>query len=137
MNSKLFNNLDTNQLDSPASAAASERKGAKRDRMNGGGGNGNRLKSTGSMKARSLMNLHNNEVGRRAVIKKSRVTCKCHGVSGSCSLITCWQQLTSIREIGEYIHKYYYYNFCRGGNAFICAKVTETSRNHRLRSLIE
>lgn len=35
------------------------------------------------------------------MIKKSRITCKCHGVSGSCSLITCWQQLTSIREIGK------------------------------------
>lgn len=34
------------------------------------------------------------------MINKSRITCKCHGVSGSCSLITCWQQLTSIREIG-------------------------------------
>jgi len=37
----------------------------------------------------------------QAVLKKSRVTCKCHGVSGSCSLITCWQQLPSIRELGE------------------------------------
>ncbi|PNF29428.1 Protein Wnt-5b [Cryptotermes secundus] len=51
---------------------------------------------------RSLMNLHNNEAGRRAVIKKSRVTCKCHGVSGSCSLITCWQQLAPFREIEKY-----------------------------------
>lgn len=38
----------------------------------------------------------------QAVIKKSRIICKCHGVSGSCSLITCWQQLTSIREIGKH-----------------------------------
>lgn len=36
----------------------------------------------------------------KAVIKRSKVTCKCHGVSGSCSLITCWQQLASFREIG-------------------------------------
>lgn len=36
------------------------------------------------------------------MINKSRITCKCHGVSGSCSMITCWQQLTSIREIGMY-----------------------------------
>ncbi|XP_023711781.1 protein Wnt-5b isoform X2 [Cryptotermes secundus] len=56
---------------------------------------------------RSLMNLHNNEAGRRAVIKKSRVTCKCHGVSGSCSLITCWQQLAPFREIGDYIKDKY------------------------------
>ncbi|CAB0031021.1 unnamed protein product [Trichogramma brassicae] len=52
---------------------------------------------------RSLVNLHNNEAGRRAVIKRSKVTCKCHGVSGSCSLITCWQQLASFREIGDYL----------------------------------
>ncbi|KAH8272025.1 hypothetical protein KR018_007040, partial [Drosophila ironensis] len=58
-------------------------------------------------KARSLMNLHNNEAGRRAVIKKTRITCKCHGVSGSCSLITCWQQLSSIREIGDYLRVKY------------------------------
>ncbi|RXG55842.1 Protein Wnt-5b [Armadillidium vulgare] len=50
---------------------------------------------------RQLMNLHNNEAGRRAVIRKTRVTCKCHGVSGSCSLITCWQQLAPFREIGS------------------------------------
>lgn len=98
MNSRFFSNMDLNQLDSPAAEGGSS-KGLKKDRPNGQGAN--RLKSTGSQKARGLMNLHNNEVGRRAVIKKSRVTCKCHGVSGSCSLITCWQQLTSIREIGE------------------------------------
>ncbi|XP_059611738.1 protein Wnt-5 [Phlebotomus argentipes] len=67
-----------------------------------------RIKLSGTaLKARSLMNLHNNEVGRRAVIKKSRITCKCHGVSGSCSLITCWQQLSSMREIGNYLREKY------------------------------
>ncbi|XP_050669428.1 protein Wnt-5b-like [Leptidea sinapis] len=56
---------------------------------------------------RQLMNRHNNEAGRRAVIKLSRVTCKCHGVSGSCSLITCWHQLASFREIGDYLREKY------------------------------
>ncbi|CAH1365022.1 protein Wnt-5b-like [Tenebrio molitor] len=56
---------------------------------------------------RNLMNLHNNEAGRRAVIKRSKVTCKCHGVSGSCSLITCWQQLATFREIGNFLRDKY------------------------------
>ncbi|XP_066963899.1 protein Wnt-5b-like [Macrobrachium rosenbergii] len=56
---------------------------------------------------RQLMNLHNNEAGRRAVIRKTRVTCKCHGVSGSCSLITCWQQLAPFREVGDLLKEKY------------------------------
>ncbi|XP_076334211.1 protein Wnt-5b-like [Tachypleus tridentatus] len=56
---------------------------------------------------RKLMNLHNNEAGRRAVIRKTRVTCKCHGVSGSCSLVTCWQQLSSFREVGDQLKDKY------------------------------
>ncbi|XP_058820409.1 protein Wnt-5 [Topomyia yanbarensis] len=67
----------------------------------------NGVKFSASAKARALMNLHNNEAGRRAVIKKSRIICKCHGVSGSCSLITCWQQLTSVREIGDFLREKY------------------------------
>uniref|UniRef100_A0A5S6QXL2 Protein Wnt n=1 Tax=Trichuris muris TaxID=70415 RepID=A0A5S6QXL2_TRIMR len=51
--------------------------------------------------AKSLMNRWNNEVGRKVIKRKSRVTCKCHGVSGSCSLKTCWKQAPSIRELGE------------------------------------
>ncbi|KAH9389286.1 Protein Wnt-5b [Tyrophagus putrescentiae] len=57
--------------------------------------------------ARKLMNLHNNEAGRRAVMRKTRATCKCHGVSGSCSLVTCWQQLLSFREVGDFLKDKY------------------------------
>lgn len=56
---------------------------------------------------RQLMNLHNNEAGRRAVISNMKVTCKCHGVSGSCSLITCWQQLAPFRKIGDFLQEKY------------------------------
>ncbi|XP_052779255.1 protein Wnt-5a-like [Mya arenaria] len=57
--------------------------------------------------ARMLMNLHNNEGGRRAVYNYAKVACKCHGVSGSCSLKTCWQQLPTFREIGERLKERY------------------------------
>lgn len=52
-------------------------------------------------KARKAMNLHNNEAGRMVVVRSTRPTCKCHGVSGSCSLKTCWYQVPSFREIGD------------------------------------
>ncbi|XP_039263907.1 protein Wnt-5-like [Styela clava] len=52
-------------------------------------------------RAKKAMNIHNNEVGRLAVVRAARPTCKCHGVSGSCSLNTCWLQVPGFREIGE------------------------------------
>ncbi|XP_043925612.1 protein Wnt-8a [Protopterus annectens] len=53
--------------------------------------------------ARALMNLHNNEAGRIAVRATMKRTCKCHGVSGSCSIQTCWLQLAEFRDIGNYL----------------------------------
>lgn len=48
----------------------------------------------------SLMNLHNNEAGRKLLERTMKVECKCHGVSGSCELKTCWRSLASFRMIG-------------------------------------
>lgn len=36
----------------------------------------------------------------QAVYAYSKPACKCHGVSGSCNLKTCWHQLPSFRETG-------------------------------------
>ncbi|XP_065200658.1 protein Wnt-5b-like [Planococcus citri] len=66
-----------------------------------------RRKAEGKENGKSLMMLHNYEAGRRAVLKMTRISCKCHGVSGSCTLITCWHQLPQFREIGDYIKKKY------------------------------
>ncbi|MFT7800882.1 protein Wnt-5a [Arapaima gigas] len=57
--------------------------------------------------ARLLMNLHNNEAGRRAVSDLAHVSCKCHGVSGSCSLKTCWLQLADFRKVGDALKEKY------------------------------
>ncbi|XP_042103629.1 protein Wnt-5b isoform X1 [Ovis aries] len=56
---------------------------------------------------RVLMNLQNNEAGRRAVYKTADVACKCHGVSGSCSLKTCWLQLAEFRKVGDQLKEKY------------------------------
>ena len=58
-------------------------------------------------KAMKLMNLHNNEAGRRAVYRLVKIECKCHGVSGSCSMKTCWLKLPSFREVGDYLKDKY------------------------------
>uniref|UniRef100_A0A914WAU9 Protein Wnt n=1 Tax=Plectus sambesii TaxID=2011161 RepID=A0A914WAU9_9BILA len=50
---------------------------------------------------RSLMNRWNNEVGRRVTKKLTRPRCKCHGVSGSCNLKTCWMQMPTTRQLGD------------------------------------
>ncbi|XP_042309339.1 protein Wnt-5a isoform X1 [Sceloporus undulatus] len=57
--------------------------------------------------ARILMNLHNNEAGRRTVYSLADVACKCHGVSGSCSLKTCWLQLADFRKVGDALKEKY------------------------------
>ncbi|CAH1959046.1 unnamed protein product [Acanthoscelides obtectus] len=57
---------------------------------------------------RSLMNLHNNKAGRKAVKQNLIVECKCHGVSGSCTMKTCWKSLPPFRQIGDNLMKKYY-----------------------------
>lgn len=56
---------------------------------------------------RALMNLHNNRAGRKAVKFTLLTECKCHGVSGSCSLVTCWKQLSPFREVGDHLKDKY------------------------------
>ncbi|XP_011875414.1 PREDICTED: protein wingless [Vollenhovia emeryi] len=50
---------------------------------------------------REKMNLHNNEAGRAHVTSEMHQECKCHGMSGSCTVKTCWMRLPNFRVVGD------------------------------------
>ncbi|EGI59756.1 Protein Wnt-4 [Acromyrmex echinatior] len=50
--------------------------------------------------AGQLMRKHDTEAGRRAIRSRMQRVCKCHGMSGSCSVRVCWRRLPSFRVAG-------------------------------------
>ncbi|CAI2347230.1 unnamed protein product [Caenorhabditis sp. 36 PRJEB53466] len=47
-----------------------------------------------------MINLHNNQAGRQVLEGSLKRECKCHGMSGSCEMKTCWDALPSFRDVG-------------------------------------
>merc|ERR1712071_590175 len=52
---------------------------------------------------RRRISRHNNAVGSKIVERLVNRTCKCHGVSGSCTMQTCWNQLAHFSEAARSI----------------------------------
>ena len=43
----------------------------------------------------------------QAVRKNLKLSCKCHGVSGACTIRTCWLAMQNFRRVGDYIKRKY------------------------------
>nr|XP_028571721.1 protein Wnt-11b-like [Podarcis muralis] len=54
-----------------------------------------------------VLNLHNNAVGRQVLSDSLETMCKCHGVSGSCTVKTCWKGLRDLATIGSELKSKY------------------------------
>jgi len=66
-----------------------------------------KLKHDNTRDILALMNLHNNEVGRKVIPDLMNLKCRCHGVSGSCAVKTCWRTMPSFRHVGDVIKDKY------------------------------
>lgn len=56
----------------------------------------------------TLAEVHNNAVGRSIVTNEASVHCVCHGVSGSCSVRTCFKKVPDIDELGQQLYRMYF-----------------------------
>ncbi|XP_026874422.2 protein Wnt-16 [Electrophorus electricus] len=53
------------------------------------------------------MNQHNSEAGRQAIANTMLTDCRCHGVSGSCAVKTCWRTMAPFERVGSYLKERY------------------------------
>ncbi|XP_039996692.1 protein Wnt-16 isoform X1 [Xiphias gladius] len=53
------------------------------------------------------MNQHNTEAGRQAIDRTMSTDCRCHGVSGSCAVKTCWRTMAPFERVGVYLKERY------------------------------
>ncbi|XP_046872254.1 protein Wnt-16 [Hypomesus transpacificus] len=53
------------------------------------------------------MNQHNSEAGRQAIAKTMSTDCRCHGVSGSCAVKTCWRTMAPFERVGNFLKESY------------------------------
>lgn len=65
-----------------------------------------RAKRTGN-DVLARVNRHNSYLGIKVVKNNVATKCKCHGVSGSCTIRTCWRQLSPFNYIGEILKNKY------------------------------
>ncbi|CAO1422753.1 unnamed protein product [Diamesa tonsa] len=63
--------------------------------------------NNGLMDAQAYANFHNSRAGKIAVRNSLKKHCRCHGLSGSCSIQTCWLSMNPFLEITNDIKRMY------------------------------
>ncbi|XP_027899541.1 protein Wnt-16 isoform X1 [Xiphophorus couchianus] len=53
------------------------------------------------------MNQHNAEAGRQAIETTMSTDCRCHGISGSCAVKTCWRSMAPFQRVGAFLKERY------------------------------
>ncbi|XP_055339020.1 protein Wnt-4-like [Paramacrobiotus metropolitanus] len=91
-----------------------------------------RVKRSGLKASRALMNLHNNQAGRKAIEFNMRVDCKCHGVSGSCQVKSCWRSMPTFRHIGNILKEKF-----DGATLMRMSSKSKRGRTKKTRRLLE
>ncbi|XP_039267863.1 protein Wnt-2b-A-like isoform X2 [Styela clava] len=59
------------------------------------------------LSAVELLDLHNNDAGRQAVRLNNKTTCRCHGLTGTCTQNICWRSLPPMRKVGHELFQRY------------------------------
>ncbi|XP_063073601.1 protein Wnt-16 [Engraulis encrasicolus] len=77
------------------------------DHTGSSSGAGTSSGSAAAMEAIIAMHQHNSEAGRQAVAKTMSTDCRCHGVSGSCAVKTCWRTMAPFERVGRYLKERY------------------------------
>jgi len=57
--------------------------------------------------ARNVMNRHNNNVGRMAILENMETKCRCHGISGSCVENSCWKVMPKFLTVTTILKEKY------------------------------
>ncbi|XP_069185515.1 protein Wnt-4 [Procambarus clarkii] len=77
----------------------------------------------------SFTHLYNNEVGRKLIRRNREVRCKCHGMSGSCEVRTCWKAAPDFRLVGDILHEKYL--SARSAASEVFGNSANTARKYR------
>ncbi|BFZ15444.1 hypothetical protein BsWGS_18483 [Bradybaena similaris] len=65
------------------------------------------LTKRSEMDIKAKVDTHNSHVGIRVVKDLLNTKCKCHGVSGSCTVETCWLQLSPFKTVSNVLKQKY------------------------------